>query len=88
MSYSFRLPEEDPICECKYDAARDRMNREDCPLHCDVVDDPVVDDVWAEPPDWEGSEAGMKILYNPEVDVLGILFSEAPVEETTGWEAK
>jgi len=28
MSYSFRLPGEDPTCECKYDALRDRMDRE------------------------------------------------------------
>ena len=40
MSYSFRLPEEDPICECKYDAVHDRMDREDCPFHCEMADDP------------------------------------------------
>lgn len=40
MSYSFRLPEEDPICECRYDEVHDRMDREDCPFHCDMVDDP------------------------------------------------
>jgi hypothetical protein len=39
MSYSFRLPEEDSICECKYDEVRDRMDREDCPFHCDMADD-------------------------------------------------
>lgn len=32
--FSFRLPEEDPVCECKYDEAHDRRNREDCPFHC------------------------------------------------------
>lgn len=41
MSYSFRLPGEDPTCECKYDALRDRMDREDCPFHCDMADDPA-----------------------------------------------
>ena len=40
MSYSFRLPEEDPICECKYDEVHDRMDREDCPFHCEMADDP------------------------------------------------
>jgi len=39
MSYSFREPEEPAICECKYDDIRDRMDREDCPFHCDLVDD-------------------------------------------------
>lgn len=36
MSYSFRLPEEEPVCECKYDQVHDRMDREDCPFHCDL----------------------------------------------------
>jgi hypothetical protein len=49
MSYSFQLPEQDLNCECKYDAVRDRMDREDCPCHCDIVDDPV-DEVRAETP--------------------------------------
>ena len=40
MSYSFRLPEEDLICECKYDEVHDRMDREDCPFHCEMADDP------------------------------------------------
>jgi len=39
MSFSFRLPEEDPICECKYDAVHDRMDREDCAFHCDMIED-------------------------------------------------
>jgi hypothetical protein len=39
MSYSFRLPEEDPICECKYDEVRDRMDRDDCHFHCEMVDE-------------------------------------------------
>jgi len=39
MSFSFRLPEEDPVCECKYDEAHDRMDNEDCSFHCDKVED-------------------------------------------------
>jgi hypothetical protein len=45
MSYGFRLPEEEPVCECKYDEAHDRMDREDCPFHYDMADDD-------EPPVW------------------------------------
>ena len=26
------------VCECKYDEARDEMDREDCPFHCNLVD--------------------------------------------------
>jgi hypothetical protein len=50
MSYSFRLPEEDPVCECKYDEAHDRMDREDCPFHYDLADDeePAVDGEYPE----------------------------------------
>ena len=49
MSYSFRLPEEDPVCECKYDEVHDRMDREDCPFHCDLIDDfEPADPVWVE----------------------------------------
>jgi hypothetical protein len=40
VSFSFRLPEEDPVCECKYDEVHDRMDREDCPFHYDMVEDP------------------------------------------------
>ena len=39
MSYGFREPEEPPLCECKYDAIRDQMDREDCRFHCELVDD-------------------------------------------------
>ena len=39
MSFSFRLPEDDPVCECKYDEIRDRMDRENCPFHCAIVED-------------------------------------------------
>jgi hypothetical protein len=39
MSFSFRLPEDDPVCQCKYDEAHDRMDKEDCAFHCDMVED-------------------------------------------------
>ncbi len=39
MSYSMLEPESEPICECKYDAAHDRMDREDCFFHCDMEDE-------------------------------------------------
>jgi hypothetical protein len=38
MSWSLEEPEEPPICECKYDEARDEMDREDCLFHCDLAD--------------------------------------------------
>lgn len=39
MSYSFLEPEWPAVCECKYDEARDEMDREDCPFHFDLVVD-------------------------------------------------
>lgn len=39
MSFGFQLPEEDARCECKYDEIHDRMDRDDCPFHCDEVED-------------------------------------------------
>ena len=39
MSFSFCLPEEDPVCECKYDEAHDWMDKEDCAFHCDMLED-------------------------------------------------
>jgi hypothetical protein len=41
VSYSFREPESPPVCECKYDEARDEMDRDDCPFHCDLADNPT-----------------------------------------------
>ena len=38
MSYSFLEPEWPAVCECKYDEARDEMDREDCPFHCHIQD--------------------------------------------------
>jgi hypothetical protein len=38
MSWSMIEPEELPVCECKYDEARDEMDRGDCPFHYDLVD--------------------------------------------------
>ena len=45
MSYSFLEPEWPACCECKYDEARDEMDRDDCPFHCDLVDGAVSDRV-------------------------------------------
>jgi hypothetical protein len=39
MSWSMLEPEDPLVCECKYDEARDEMDREDCPFHCSMVDD-------------------------------------------------
>ena len=39
MSYSFLEPEWPAVCECKYDEARDEMDREDCPIHGNTGDD-------------------------------------------------
>ena len=33
VSYSMQEPEWPPVCECKYDEIRDKVDREDCPLH-------------------------------------------------------
>lgn len=41
MSYNFRIPEEDPICECRWDEVRQRMDRDDCHFHCDLPDNLV-----------------------------------------------
>ena len=30
------LPDDPPICECRYDETRDEMDRDDCPLHCNL----------------------------------------------------
>ena len=45
MSYSFLEPEWPAYCECRYDEARDEMDREDCPFHCDQVDETTQDRV-------------------------------------------
>ncbi len=39
VSYSLREPEWEAVCECRYDEARDKMDRGDCPFHYDLVDD-------------------------------------------------
>lgn len=41
MSYSFRIPEEEPICECRWDEARQRMDREDCVFHANLPEEPA-----------------------------------------------
>lgn len=40
MSYSFQLPEEEPICECRWDEVRQRMDRDDCHFHFDLPEGP------------------------------------------------
>src|SRR5205085_7381979 len=45
MSFSMLEPEETPVCECRYDEARDAMDREDCPFHRDLVDETDVVEV-------------------------------------------
>jgi len=45
VSYSMQEPEWPPVCECKYDEVHDRMDREDCPFHCDMVEEPEPADV-------------------------------------------
>ena len=39
MSFSMLEPEEAPVCECRYDETRDRMDRDDCPFHCGFTND-------------------------------------------------
>ena len=39
MSYSFQLPEEEPICECRWDEVRQCMDRDDCHFHFDLTQD-------------------------------------------------
>jgi hypothetical protein len=41
VSYSFCEPEWPAVCECKYNEARDEMDREDCPFHSDGVNSGV-----------------------------------------------
>jgi hypothetical protein len=45
VSWNWEEAEEPPICECKYDAARDEMDGDDCPFHCDLANSEVVADV-------------------------------------------
>lgn len=40
MSFNMLEPEEEPCCECWYDETRDRMDREDCPFHWGLTDEP------------------------------------------------
>jgi hypothetical protein len=58
MSYSFREPEEPAACECKYDAIRDGIDREDCPFHCELVDDPA--EIEVRTAKRQGSNTGIK----------------------------
>jgi hypothetical protein len=38
MSYSLEEPEWPVACECTYSEDHDRMNREDCWIHCNIDD--------------------------------------------------
>ena len=40
MSYSFRLPEDEPSCECRWDEVKGRLDREDCHFHYELPDEP------------------------------------------------
>ncbi len=40
MSYSSKLPEEEPTCECRWDEAHQRMDRDDCHFHFDLPEEP------------------------------------------------
>jgi hypothetical protein len=42
MSFSMIEPDEPMDCECRYDEIRDRMDRDDCPFHCDLPEDDEV----------------------------------------------
>jgi len=39
VSYSMQEPDWPPVCECKYDEVQDRVDREDCLLHCNMEDE-------------------------------------------------
>ena len=39
MSYSMTEPDWPLECECRYDEAHDRIDREDCAIHCDLEDE-------------------------------------------------
>ena len=97
MSYSFRIPEDDTVCECKYDPVLDRMDWDDCRFHCEIADAPAKAEAadrkqaasGAEEPNLRQSaktqqdlttlKSQVKIQYDPEADVLSILFIEPPV---------
>ena len=32
-------PDDPLVCDCRYDNARDEMDREDCPFHRDLIDE-------------------------------------------------
>jgi hypothetical protein len=63
MSFSMLEPEEPPACECKYVEARDEMDRDDCPFHCDLphsADAPLSGEHACEKRDEEGPPAQRK----------------------------
>ena len=60
MSYSFLEPEWPAVCECKYDQARDEMDREDCPFHFDLVDDSAGEETQTAPRKKPGGTGDLK----------------------------
>jgi hypothetical protein len=34
-----QIPEEQAMCECKYDETRDEMDHDDCPFHATPIED-------------------------------------------------
>jgi hypothetical protein len=52
-------PDEEPRCECRYNRARDAMDRDDCAFHCDLIEESAAEepssrqrkraDAWAGP---------------------------------------
>jgi hypothetical protein len=60
VSYSFREPEWPTFCECKYDEARDEMDREDCPFHCDPPDNSAEEEARSAAPKKSVQAAGAK----------------------------
>jgi len=47
------------MCECKYDEFHDRIDREDCPFHADLIDDEPKMDVWCTQGKGPALEAGI-----------------------------
>ena len=39
VSYNMQEPEWPAVCECNYDEVHDRMDQEDCLLHCDIEEE-------------------------------------------------
>lgn len=88
MSYSLRLPEEDPICECRYDEVHDRMDREDCPFHCDMTDDPEpAREFYVErKPPASVTRVPMRVAVNKSQPVVVTAYGNSRIEKDRGQE--